>query len=53
MVTWTRQQLEQLHPDGSVSVQVNDEITLMTTEEWSAWIDTQVGTEKFEDVSPA
>jgi hypothetical protein len=27
-------------------VQVDDEITVMTTEEWSAWIDAQVGTEK-------
>ncbi len=46
MATWTRQELEQLHPDGSVSVQVDDEITVMSTEEWSAWIDAAVGTEK-------
>jgi hypothetical protein len=51
MATWTRQELEELHPDGTVSVQVNDEITLMTTDEWSAWIDSQVGTEKPEDLS--
>lgn len=25
---------------------VNDEVTVMTSEEWSAWIDQQVGTEK-------
>jgi len=49
MATWTRQELEQLHPDGSVSVQVDDEITVMTTDEWSAWIGSQVGTEKPEE----
>lgn len=49
MATWTRQELEELHPDGSVSVQVDDEITPMTTDEWSAWIDAQVGTEKPEE----
>lgn len=46
MAEWTRQELETLHPDGSVSVQVDDEVTPMTTAEWSAWIDAQVGTEK-------
>jgi len=46
MATWTRQELEELHPDGTVSVQVDDEVTVMTTEEWSAWIDAQGGTEK-------
>lgn len=46
MAEWTRQELEALYPDGTVSVQVDDEVTPMTTEEWSAWIDAQVGTEK-------
>ena len=46
MATWTRQELEALYPDGTVNVQVDDEITPMTTDEWSAWIDAQVGTEK-------
>jgi trans-2-enoyl-CoA reductase len=46
MAEWTRQELEELHPDGSVSVQVDDDVTVMTTEEWSAWIDSYVGTEK-------
>ena len=46
MATWTREELEELHPDGSVSVQVDDVVTVMSTEEWSAWIDAQVGTEK-------
>ena len=46
MATWTRQELEELHPDGTVSVQVDDEVTVMTSDEWSAWIDEQVGTEK-------
>lgn len=49
MTTWTRQELEELYPDGSVSTQVDDTVTVMSTEEWSAWIDAQVGTEKFED----
>ena len=49
MVTWTRKELEELHPDGSVSVQVDDEVTVMSTEEWSAWVDQQVGTEKQEE----
>jgi hypothetical protein len=46
MTTWTRQELETAYPDGTVSIQVDDEVTAMTTEEWSAWIDAQVGTEK-------
>lgn len=46
MAEWTRQELEELHPDGSVSVQVDDEVTVMTSDEWSAWIEAQVGTEK-------
>ena len=49
MATWTRQELEELHPDGTVSVQVDDTVTIMSTEEWSAWIDSQVGTEKPEE----
>ncbi len=46
MAEWTRQELEALYPDGTVSVQVDDEVTPMSTEEWLAWIDAQVGTEK-------
>ncbi len=46
MATWTRRELEELHPNGTVNVQVDDEVTVMTSEEWSAWIDQQVGTEK-------
>jgi hypothetical protein len=53
MATWTRQELEELHRDGTVNVQIDDEITPMTTEEWSAWIDAQVGTEKPEEEPPA
>lgn len=49
MAEWTRQELETLYPDGSVSVQVDDEVTPMSTDEWSAWIDAQVGTEKPEE----
>jgi hypothetical protein len=49
METWTKAELEALHPDGTVSVQVDDEVTPMSTEEWSAWIDLAVGTEKPEE----
>lgn len=49
MATWTRQELEELHPVGTVNVQVNDTVTPMSDDEWSAWIDAQVGTEKPED----
>jgi len=44
--TYTRDELEALYPDGTVSVQVDDEVRPMTTDEWSAWIDGQVGLEK-------
>ena len=46
METWTKAELEALYPDGTVSVQVNDEVTTMTTDEWREWIDGQVGLEK-------
>jgi trans-2-enoyl-CoA reductase len=49
MATWTREELEELYPDGSVGVQVDDTVTAMSTEEWSTWIDAQVGTEKPEE----
>jgi hypothetical protein len=49
MAEWTRQELEALYPDGTVSVQVDDDVTTMSTAEWSAWIDAQVGTEKPEE----
>ena len=49
MAEWTRQELEALYPNGSVSVQVDDTVTPMSTEEWFAWIDAQVGTEKPEE----
>jgi len=43
---YTRDELVALYPDGTVSVQVDDEVRPMTTDEWSAWIDGQVGMEK-------
>jgi trans-2-enoyl-CoA reductase len=48
MANWTRTQLETAFPDGSVSVQVDDDVRVMTTDEWNAWIDDQVGTPKIE-----
>ena len=49
MATWTRQELETLYPVGTVNVQVDDTVTPMSADEWSAWIEAQVGTEKPED----
>ena len=49
METWTKQELETLYPDGSVSVQVDNTVTPMTTDEWREWIDAQVGTPKPSD----
>jgi len=49
MAEWTRPELETLYPDGSVSVQVDDDVRVMTSAEWNAWIDGQVGQPKLED----
>jgi len=46
MAEWTRDELEALYPDGTINVQVDDEVRPMTTDEWAAWIDQQVGQEK-------
>jgi len=43
---YTRDELEALYPDGTVNVQQNHDVRPMTTDEWSAWIDQQVGQEK-------
>ncbi len=43
---YTREELEALHPDGTVSIMVGHEVRLMTTQQWSAWIDGQVGQPK-------
>jgi hypothetical protein len=48
MAEWTRDELVALHPDGTVNVQVDDDVRSMTTDEWSAWIEQQVGQPKFE-----
>ena len=49
METWTKAELEALYPEGSVSVQVDNTVTPMTTDEWREWIDAQVGTPKPSD----
>jgi len=49
MDKWTKEELEALYPDGSVSVQVDNTVTPMTTDEWREWIDAQVGTPKPSD----
>ena len=46
MAEWTRDELVALYPDGTVNVQVDDDVTPMSAEEWSAWIDQQVGQPK-------
>ena len=43
---WTRDELEALYPYGTVNVQVDDDVRPMTHEEWDAWIESGVGTEK-------
>jgi hypothetical protein len=49
MAEWTRPELEAAHPDGTVNVQVDDDVRVMTTDEWNAWVNDQVGTVKLED----
>jgi hypothetical protein len=49
MAEWTRNELVALYPDGTVNVQVDDDVRPMTTDEWSAWIDGQVGQPKPDD----
>ena len=50
MATWTREELEELYPEGSVNVQVDDNVRPMTDAEWDAWIEQQVGVEKMEEL---
>lgn len=49
MINWTRTELETAYPDGTVNIHINNEFRPMSTEEWSAWIEQQVGTEKPEE----
>jgi hypothetical protein len=53
MATWTRTELETAYPDGTVNIQNDNELRAMTSEEWSAWIDEQVGKDKPEEEPPA
>ena len=46
MAEYTRDELEALYPLGTVNVQVDDDVRPMTQDEWDAWIEQQVGTEK-------
>ena len=50
MATWTRDELVALYPDGTVNIQVDDEVRPMTSDEWSTWIEQQVGQPKPEEV---
>jgi trans-2-enoyl-CoA reductase len=50
---WTRDELVALYPEGSVNVQIDDDVRPMTSDEWSGWIDAQVGTEKILEEPPA
>ena len=47
--TYTRDELVALYPDGTVNAQYNHDVRPMTTDEWSAWIDGQVGQPKHDD----
>lgn len=47
--TYTQAELEALYPDGTVNVQTDDDVRPMTTDEWQAWIASQVGTPKLAD----
>lgn len=49
MAEWTRQELETLYPVGTVNVQIDDVVTVMSVDEWDAWIEAQVGTEKMSE----
>lgn len=49
METWTREELESRSPFGSVNIVVDDDVRLMTFEEWDAWIERGVGDEKLVD----
>ena len=49
MATWTRQELEALYPVGTVNVQIDDIVTAMSADEWDAWIEARVGTEKMSE----
>jgi len=53
MAEWTRDELVALYPDGTVNVQIDDEVRPMTTEEWSTWIDGQVGQPKPDEATSA
>lgn len=43
---WTRDELVAAFPDGSLTVQIDDLTRPMTTDEWQAYIDAAVGTDK-------
>jgi trans-2-enoyl-CoA reductase len=49
MAEWTRQELETLYPVGTVNVQIDDVVTVMSVDEWDAWIEAQVGVEKMSE----
>ena len=46
MDTWTREELETAYPLGTVYKQTDDDVEPLTAEEWSEWIDGQVGMPK-------
>ena len=53
MANYTRTQLEQQYPRGTVKKQINHETLTLTDEEWNEWIESQVGKEiPVEDEEP-
>ena len=49
MANWTRTELETTYPLGTVTRQINHDIIVLSDDEGSAWIESQVGIEKPEE----
>ena len=43
---YTRQELEELYPFGTVGTQIDDVVTPFTQTDWHAWIEAQIGQPK-------
>jgi hypothetical protein len=52
MAVWTREELEEQHPMGATTIQIDQETRLMTEQEWNEHLDSMVGDEKWESPFP-
>lgn len=43
---YSREELEELYPLGTVGLQIDDVVTPFTEAEWNTWIESQVGQSK-------